>query len=340
MLPMSRRLNSPDATFQAVAQGCTLHDGFPHDVSPQIGNSRDLVGLASSELGWSVTAIAEPTGHRLNPGKRKCCGRWSTVIIGGCLLLAGPLVDRCLAQLTDVWTPPEERLRQLKPDQPVAYRDLAEELSVVEGSSRARDLTVRLYLISAAHAEGAVRRSALRGLIAAARSGEERRKLVLLAYQLDPQFSDRLIALNEPSEPADDPAGDTDPLARERLLDALQSLRTGKFARARNTMNDPAVRNLMARHYPGFSVQEFNRICDSGQVTDGVLVKTLEVEWTLRDHPPVTEPESPPDDLLRWREALSGSLLPRFPEISLKTVTEFDPGQSIYLNGIWKAPAR
>ncbi|MFO0883313.1 MAG: hypothetical protein U0894_03865 [Pirellulales bacterium] len=66
---------------------------------------------------------------------------------------------------------------------PAAYREYAEELSEHRKDPEAMAMAIELYLRSAQLEKGDGRNSALRGLVAAARSASERRRPVSLQYR-------------------------------------------------------------------------------------------------------------------------------------------------------------
>lgn len=266
-------------------------------------------------------------------------------ILFGCLMLL-PSLGRGQAGFQI----PTQRLQQLRPENPAAYRDLAEELALVKSSSTARDLVVRLNLIAAFHGTGKIRRSAIRGLIHAARNENELQRFRVLAFLTDPEFADQIRA-GQSGPSADEPKGGDSSLkakpktgysspsdANQRLLSALMAVRQGKSLKARKIMESKEVQALFGRFQDVMSVKEFNQICLLPEVPDEALLKILLIDGQLRNLS--SRAKEDPDSLFEWKQLFREKLPQRIPKISLETVTEFDPTQSIYRNGIWQKPPR
>lgn len=234
---------------------------------------------------------------------------------------------------------PSKELSKLSIADPVAYRDLAEECSVVRKSKVAKNLAVRLYLIAAKHGDEKLRRSALRGMIQVARSDEELRKFKVLAFLNDPVFADLLLKKQNKVPTArkqNSPTRDDAKLSpRENLLDALMSIRRGKSLRAQRLMQSSDVKKLFSQFDDLMSVEEFNAACLQSDIDDATLYRIITIDLKLRYGDDSSEP---PESDAAWRKVFEGTLPDKIPRISFDTVTEFNPDHSRFFNGRWQTP--
>src|SRR5205085_4813507 len=100
----------------------------------------------------------------------------------------------------------------------------AEELRARRRDPEARDMALRLYLISASLDREHLGRAGLLGMISLARSPDEERKFRAALHLIDPRAP---LAVHAAAAPAGDTA------APQELLRALRLLRTGKGTTAR-----------------------------------------------------------------------------------------------------------
>ena len=227
---------------------------------------------------------------------------------------------------------PAERLAKLTPNEPEAYRDLAEEMSLIRDSQTAKDLTIRLYLISAKLGSDKLRRSAIRGLVKSARNPKEQRKFRVLGFLSDPQFSDMLLEpLKNATSPPPKGLVDSNETPQSKLLDALISIRQGKSLRAKKIMENKLVQNQFAKFKDIMPLSEFNEACLMSELPNSVLYKILLIDRKIRngdsDQSPIVKAKTM-DEI--WGELFRGKLPPRIPDIQFDTVTEFDPTQTIF----------
>ena len=234
---------------------------------------------------------------------------------------------------------PSKELSKLSIADPAAYRDLAEECSVVRKSKVAKNLAVRLYLIAAKHGDEKIRRSALRGMIHVARSDEELRKFKVLAFLNDPVFADLLLKKQNKVPTArkqNSPTRDDAKLTpRENLLDALVSIRRGKSLRAQRLMQSSDVQKLFSQFDDLMSVEEFNAACLQSDIDDATLYRIITIDLKLRYGDDSSEPL---ESDAAWRKVFEGTLPDKIPRISFDTVTEFNPDHSRFFNGRWQTP--
>ena len=236
---------------------------------------------------------------------------------------------------------PESRLKSLNPQELSGYRDLAEEISLVRESKLARDLTVRLYLITAANSTGKLRRSALRGMIFSARNENERKRFKVLSYVTDPEFSTVLNSQLRATETTENKTNSkTGNTPRDRVLDALMSIRQGKSLRAKRIMEDSKVQEYFKRFESDLSLKDFNEACLMSELPNSILLKVLTIDLKIRGGEKSSKTQSNTNALEQWRKLFKEKLPNRIPEISFATVTEFDPSKSIYQNGVWQKPPK
>ena len=234
-----------------------------------------------------------------------------------------------------------ERLAELDPARPQLYREYAEELAEKHRDPEAREAAIRLYHITAWLDRGALRKSAMLGLIALARSPEEERRFRAAAFLLEGDRS--LLA----SEAAVDLPGST--AAREpfrELLSALRLLRQGKPADARaifgRTSSDEALDALTRV----VTREELMAACSAKQLTNDQLHKVLSAELALQRA--VNEQDSPDrasdaaeelqQNEISWSQAYRTHGLSPLPSIDLEHLTEFDPQACLFRNGAWVRP--
>lgn len=262
----------------------------------------------------------------------------ATAFVATILVVPFLITPQCTGQ--EGFVQPQTRLEQLDPSRPSEYRDLAEELSEVAGSRAAKDLTIRLYLITAAHSNGKLRRSALRGMLEAARTKEEWQKFKVLAYMIDDQFSDLLYRAETGADSADQGKDKTDATTRDKLTDAFRSLRQGKTRRAKKIMEDQTIQAAFSKIQTEIPLSDFLKACESGDLSNDMLLRLLEFESRLRMSSLPPKRNSSDKSIEAWRKLFKGRLPSRVSEINLKSITEFDPEKSVYRNGGWRKPAK
>lgn len=149
-----------------------------------------------------------------------------------------------------------DRLAELSPDQPAAYRNYAEELSEKRQDPEARDLALRLFLIAASLDPEKYGRGGFLSMASLARSPAEERRYRAVAYLLDPRH-DRSVL-----KPPDDPPlrGDH---ARHDFARALGFYRTRQTARALSYAKRRGVPDLFDSAVGIPSYAEFVKSCEN-----------------------------------------------------------------------------
>jgi hypothetical protein len=226
-----------------------------------------------------------------------------------------------------------ERLAELSPSQPHLYREYAEELAEKRRDPEARDAAIRLFYIAAVRGDGALRRGALLGLVALARTPQEERRFRAAAYLYDPQ-RDGVLLTGEASAAA--PSAETSSPARGELLAAIRHARRGQGALAQAILNRPAISTAAVELLPGIVVGELLAAAGARQLTDEQLALLLRAELQLDDSAAVAGSLAAGQST--WsRDVRTGGLAP-LPALRLETLTEFDPAACLYRGGHWVRP--
>ena len=240
----------------------------------------------------------------------------------------------------------EERLAALDPHQPRAYRDYAEELAEKRIDPEARDTSIRLYLIAAHLAPEELGRSALLGMTPLARNATERRRFRAMAFLLDPEQNPDLL---RPNDRSDDAASAVDSAATPQvtmLLRALEMLRRGRHQEANRLVRRAGVSELLEEHADILTLEEFLEACGERaprgpEPPARLLARIVQLELRLMGgdaEPAEVTRVSVPSSGSSWGQLSPEVFHEVVFELTLKTLTEFDPRASIYRNGAWMAP--
>ena len=112
------------------------------------------------------------------------------------------------ADLTDVIvTVRKDRLEQLRPEMPRAYRDYAEELAEKRRDPEARDMAIRLFLIAAWLDPGELGQGALLAMVDLARDPMEASRFRAAAYLQDPRHDPQILPTREATSQSDEARG-------------------------------------------------------------------------------------------------------------------------------------
>jgi hypothetical protein len=220
----------------------------------------------------------------------------------------------------------DQRLAQLRPDDPGAYRDYAEELSIKRRDPEALATSLRLYLIAADLDPQRLGRSCLLGMVALARDPQEERRFRAMAFLLDPN-QDRNILRVAPATPD---AGD--PTARAGLLKVVQAMRRGQRRLAMQILDRAPVRTELTRYRDLLTLEQLLAV--EAEIPPDTLYKLLMLEWLL------TRPgdEVCTEGRLAWSQLADRQQLEPIVPLSLQTLTEFDPRECLYRDGRWLRP--
>jgi hypothetical protein len=154
------------------------------------------------------------------------------------------------------------RLEKLSQENPQAYRVYAEELALKKADPEARDVAMRLFLISAYLDRSRLGHSSLLQMSALASTPAEARRCRAMAFVLDPK-ADESVLRTDPETPM--PVGKAEAGSLQELIKALQSFRAGQVKLAK----DAAAREGMDKTFrlaPGMlSRAAFVQKCNDAQ---------------------------------------------------------------------------
>jgi len=234
-----------------------------------------------------------------------------------------------------------ERLTELRPDKPQAYRDYAEELASKREDPEAREMAMRLYLMAANLAPKKLGRSSLLGMIDLAHTPQEERKLRAIAYLLDPEHDRRL--LRTPAKIRVTPAA-KGPRKKDQanLLRALRFLRQGNRRGAGNLLRNLGVKKEFAHYADFLSYEEILKATDpAAKLTPAILRQVLTLELALEGTPAIAPPATAKkeESTLSWNETLANKDAHPLPTLSLETALPgVDPQKCRYRDGHWVKP--
>lgn len=233
-----------------------------------------------------------------------------------------------------------ERLAALSPDNPAAYRNYAEELSIQQTDPAAINLARRLYLLaatnsadSASAAKSELRSGAILGLISLAPDESQRRKLELYRQLNDPDS--RGSKLDSPPAKIDPPSA----AQLELMLKVVVAIRREDAETAAGLLGSRKNRESLKTLIQFCSLEELDRIAAAKQPSKPQLSKLLSVELAIGQSKPTA------NSSLNLSKAAWGDLamepVSEFGVLPNATnVTQFDPGKSVYRNGVWVRPNR
>lgn len=224
----------------------------------------------------------------------------------------------------------EDRLAALRPENPAEYRDYAEELFVKRKDPDARATSLRLYLIAAYLAPETLGHSCLLAMIALARDPAEQRRFRAMAFLLDPEHDRRILKTTEQgrTEEASDEG-------RQGLLQAVRAMRRGQRRAAHQWLERDSVNDELQKYQDLISADQFRSLGD--EIPPAMLRRLLTVEWLLARADESSDSLSA-DRTLAWSQIARRRELAPIAPLSLETLTEFDPRESIYNQGRWRPP--
>jgi len=241
------------------------------------------------------------------------------------------------------------RLEKLEPSNPAAYREYAEELAEHRKDPEAMAMAIELYLRSAQLEKGDGRNSALRGLVAAARSSSERRRFAAAALSLSPNLPFALLTPSssggklEVATEVASAAGTAAP-SRERLLQFMQAVRVG-----RAPGNSPQGQTILD-HFPSYLLTEkltLEQLATASKKgtrpTGEILRELLLLEARLEQEEGLVPRTPQAGDLLGFSPgswANTGIQKQRFQPLptKLQDLTTSDLSATVFRQGKWVRP--
>ncbi|UCD75685.1 MAG: hypothetical protein JSV91_01975 [Phycisphaerales bacterium] len=165
------------------------------------------------------------------------------------LVNAGPMQPALGVQGRDA------RLEALRPDRPMAYLELGEEIADAATTDAERDLARRLFALAGVLDSKRLGRSAALALADLAENPREKRRLLALASLLTPPGHGQMLNGDGPGGEAvigpGTPAGSSAVVA---LVEAFSHYRKGEGAQALTQLRKPGAMELLerySRHLPG-----------------------------------------------------------------------------------------
>jgi hypothetical protein len=228
----------------------------------------------------------------------------------------------------------EDRLMALRPDQPRAYRDYADELSEKREDPEARNAAIRLYLLAAHLDTKGQGRGALLSMAGLARSPGEELKFRAIVYLLDPAHDRGVL---KPPSLAKAPQADLTPSERKMLLSAIRALRVGNRREALNFSRRPLFQDVFKRYASVLSLEAFGAAATKREalLPDALVKKLITLEMMVLNLPLKEKPSSGD---VPWSMLVTTKKDSPVESLSLETITEFNPNETVYKNKHWSVP--
>lgn len=238
-----------------------------------------------------------------------------------------------------------ERLEALRPDQPKAYRDYAEELAEKRIDPEARETSLRLYLMAAYLDPETLGKSCLLGMTALARSPAEERRFRALAYLLDAEH-DRSLLKDDKPPPTPGSAASATSGAQKVLLRALEEIRQGNLPQAQTLLRRKGVQELLEPHTALLSWDELVKLTTERSrrgkpAPPELAAQLLELELRLlgaAPRPAPTGDAKAAEDAPQWAALDARQLAGRAAHLALASITEYSPAECVFRDGQWRVP--
>ncbi len=244
----------------------------------------------------------------------------------------GPIKSFPISQVeTVVVNYDQERLASLSPDNPVAYRNYAEELSTQRSDPAAINLARRLYLLAAANStkksQHDLRSGAILALISLTTEQKQRRHLEMFYRLSEPESGKLKPAASSPPPKLPTKAD------RELMLRVVVAIRRENSEVAMGLIRSEENRKSFEKWEQLCTLEELTRIAAADYPSRSQLGRLLAVELAARQ--PETAKLDPGSKKMTWGELAMepGTEFSVLPTIA--NVTQFDPEKSVYRNGIW-----
>ncbi|MGE0755423.1 MAG: hypothetical protein AB7F89_07935 [Pirellulaceae bacterium] len=291
-----------------------------------------LLAVSPVPTAWAVIVIEKGTGTRIRG--HLVSDEPARLVIRE-RLPDGSLQERTIprASVDDViQAVSAERLQALDKRNPQAYRDYAEELAEKREDPDAEATAIRLFLIAAYLEPTKLGRSSLLGMVALARSPAEERKFRALAFLLDGAH-DRSV-LREPA------GGSLDIMALSRdervlLAAMLRALREGRADDARAMAGRPAMGPVLSRISRILAHDDFATLRNGDRVSPALLRRIVTLELMMAGEPAASDQTGSEVRRSGWSDLTTSALATELPQLTLATVTEFNPADCHFRDGRW-----
>lgn len=233
----------------------------------------------------------------------------------------------------------EDRLAELSPENPKAYRELAEELATQQIDPEAHELAIRLFLLAARYGDADLKEGSFSAVIQLARSPLEKKRFCALAFSQSDRPSswlDKIVESGEPESGAPDStnAGSSDQLPeqwRNRLLTALVQLRQGKRNVASKQLAEEWTKSALSPYKSICTREQLRSWTAASELKTEWLAKLLELEIAIGNAEWIAINQQPSAD---W-SILSGRPASTVRLVNFSNVCEFDLNQNVYRGGKW-----
>lgn len=232
-----------------------------------------------------------------------------------------------------------KRLAELSPANPNGYRNYAEELAQKKIDPEARETALRLFLIAARLDPTRLGRSSLLGMTAIARSPEEANRFQAMAYLLDPEHDIQLIQKRHASQLASPERVEE---WKSLIITGLRKLRGGDHRSARAILKRPDVEKSFDSIVSDISYEDCLAIlnktcpgCEGSKIPVELIRRLVMAELSLL---PETHDASDMENVPEWSELTAAENHKPLHSLTLETITEFDPSNSVYRRNKWEAP--
>ena len=225
-----------------------------------------------------------------------------------------------------VETVSQDKLSLLKPTNPKDYRDYAELLAAKKQDPEAREMAIRLSIITAYLDTSQLRQSALRILVSLARNDQERRVFSALAFKYGASQS-----VGQASSIGD--LSQIDRSQRQALAECIALSRYRKGKRAINRVRDENLGEIFQLMNSDVSLAKFEGLCEKNKLSASELASLLFLELKLR--------RSLPNELDQttsssgWGKLVEEGKNKPIRPVEIVTATEFDPRESTFVEGEW-----
>ena len=215
------------------------------------------------------------------------------------------------------------RLRTLKENDLVDYRDYGEELASQLNDPVARRFAIRLFAICLAKGDGLIQESAASNLPALANSPKQKRMFESLAFVYGTRIE---LVLEKPSKKLNRKE-------KSALLELIRLLRKDQFRQSAQQLNDEMVRPAIAL-VDRVSQEEIDRAIMAKRVDPELRVKLLQLEYEL------TSESGQPSDFDSLSQPEIFDIVPAEPMQLpiLEAVFDFDLEATHFDNGEWIRP--
>ncbi len=220
----------------------------------------------------------------------------------------------------------QNRLEGLRPDQPQAYFEYAEELAAHKADTVALQLSIRLYLIAAYLSDDELRKSAFLGLLGVDSSSLQKKRIRALAIKSLPDSY--LRDFEDPKVQSD-----SNQQARNQLVTSLRALRSGDLQAANALLKNEELKANTSGLQPILTWDELYRMSLAKELSMEEIKLVIEAELYLK-----TDANARRSSKSRWSRVQNKRMTVETEWIRFSNVTAFDPEKCLFIDGSWQSP--